>query len=159
MERKDIDKTYKWNLEDLYSSIEEYNKDIEVLGKLVSEFIEYKGKILESDETLLIALLLQEKIDMITNRLYVYINMKLHEDMRVGTFQELAGNLDIILAAVNEKTSFFIPELLDSDYSLVKEYISKNKDLKRFEFLLEMIFNEKEHIDELVYAIKQISSI
>lgn len=146
MERKDIDKTYKWNLEDLYSSIEEYNKDIEVLGKLVSEFIEYKGKILESDETLLIALLLQEKIDMITNRLYVYINMKLHEDMRVGTFQELAGNLDIILAAVNEKTSFFIPELLDSDYSLVKEYISKNKDLKRFEFLLEMIFNEKEHI-------------
>lgn len=146
MERKDIDKTYKWNLEDLYSSIEEYNKDIEVLGKLVSEFIEYKGKILESDETLLNALLLQEKIDMITNRLYVYINMKLHEDMRVGTFQELAGNLDIILAAVNEKTSFFIPELLDSDYSLVKEYISKNKDLKRFEFLLEMIFNEKEHI-------------
>lgn len=146
MERKDIDKTYKWNLEDLYSSIEEYNKDIEVLGKLVSEFIEYKGKILESDETLLNALLLQEKIDMITNRLYVYINMKLHEDMRVGTFQELAGNLDIILAAVNEKTSFFIPELLDSDYGLVKEYISKNKDLKRFEFLLEMIFNEKEHI-------------
>lgn len=146
MERKDIDKTYKWNLEDLYSSIEEYNKDIEVLGKLVSEFIDYKGKILESDETLLKALLLQEKIDMITNRLYVYINMKLHEDMRVGTFQELAGNLDIILAAVNEKTSFFIPELLDSDYSLVKEYISKNKDLKRFEFLLEMIFNEKEHI-------------
>ena len=146
MERKDIDKTYKWNLEDLYSSIEEYNKDIEVLGKLVSEFIEYKGKILKSDETLLKALLLQEKIDMITNKLYVYINMKLHEDMRVGTYQELAGNLDIILAAVNEKTSFFIPELLDSDYSLVKEYISKNKDLKRFEFLLEMIFNEKEHI-------------
>lgn len=146
MERKDIDKAYKWNLEDLYSSIEEYNKDIEVLGKLVSEFIEYKGKILESDEALLKALLLQEKIDMITNRLYVYINMKLHEDMRVGTYQELAGNLDIILAAVNEKTSFFIPELLDSDYSLVKEYISKNKSLKRFEFLLEMIFNEKEHI-------------
>ena len=146
MERKDIDKLYKWNLDDLYSSIEEYNKDIEVLGKLVSEFIEYKGKILESDETLLKALLLQEKIDMITNRLYVYINMKLHEDMRVGTYQELAGNLDIILATVNEKTSFFIPELLDSDYSLVKEYISKNKDLKRFEFLLEMIFNEKEHI-------------
>lgn len=146
MERKDIDKAYKWNLEDLYSSIEEYNKDIEVLGKLVSEFIEYKGKILKSDETLLNALLLQEKIDMLTNRLYVYINMKLHEDMRVGTYQELAGTLDIILATVNEKTSFFIPELLDSDYSLVKEYISKNKDLKRFEFLLEMIFNEKEHI-------------
>lgn len=146
MERKDIDNKYKWNLEDLYSNIDEYNKDIEVLGGLVEEFISYKGKILESDETLLKVLLLEEKIDSITNRLYVYINMKLHEDTRVGSFQELAGNLDIILAVVNEKTSFFIPELLERDYDLVKEYISKNKELERFSFLLETIFNEKEHI-------------
>lgn len=146
MERKEIDNKYKWNLEDLYSSIEEYNNDIEKLGLLVQEFIQYEGKITKDDKTLLEILLLQEKIDMITNKLYVYINMKLHEDTRVGTYQELAGNLDIILAFVNEKISFFIPELLECDYNKIKEYIKKNKNLKRFDFLLETIFNEKEHI-------------
>lgn len=146
MERNKIEEKYKWKLEDLYSSIEEYNKDIEKLGKLVEEFITFQGKITKDDKSLLDALILQEKIDRITNKLYVFINMRLHEDTRVGKYQELAGNLDNILAIVNEKTAFFIPELLECDYEIVKEYINKNKDLERFSFLLEMLFNEKEHI-------------
>ena len=146
MERNKIDNKYKWKLEDFYASIDDYNKDIEKLSKLVEELITYKGRILESDKTLLDVLLLNEKIDMITNRLYVFINMRLHEDTRVGKYQELSGNLDIILSVINEKTSFFIPELLESDYSKIEEYINKNKELKRFSLVLEMIFNEKEHI-------------
>lgn len=146
MERNKIDKKYKWKLEDLYSSLDEYNKDIEKLSKLVEKIVSYKGKVLESNKTLLEVLLLEEEMDMITNKLYVFINMRLHEDTRVGKYQELSGNLDIILSAINEKTSFFIPELLESDYSKVKEFISENKKLKRFEFLLETIFNEKDHI-------------
>ena len=146
MERNKIDDKYKWKLEDLYSSLDEYNKDIERLSKLVEELVTYKGKVTKDSKTLLEVLLLNEKIDMITNKLYVFINMRLHEDTRVSQYQELSGNLDIILSVINEKTSFFIPELLESDYSKIKEYISKNKELKRFEFLLEMIFNEKDHI-------------
>lgn len=146
MERTKIEEKYKWKLEDLYSNIEEYNKDIEKLSKLVEEFIKFQGKITKDDKSLLDALILQEKIDRITNKLYVFINMRLHEDTRVGKYQELAGNLDNILAIVNEKTAFFIPELLECDYEIVKEYINKNKDLERFSFLLEMLFNEKEHI-------------
>jgi len=146
MERNKIEKKYQWKLEDLYSSIEDYESDIKKLNDLVVTFIECKGKILNDADTLLSALKLNEQIDMITNKLYVYINMKLHEDTRIGKYQELSGNLDIILSIVNEKTSFFIPELLESDYSLVKKYIDENKELKRFEFLLEMIFSEKEHI-------------
>lgn len=146
MERNKIDNKYKWKLEDLYNSIEDYNKDIEKLSKLVEELVTYKGKVTKDSNTLLEVLLLNEKIDMITNKLYVFINMRLHEDTRVGKYQELSGNLDIILSVINEKISFFIPELLECDYNKIKEYISKNKSLKRFELLLEMIFNEKEHI-------------
>ena len=146
MERNKVEEKYKWKLEDLYSSIDEYNKDIEVLGKLVEEFITYEGRVTSDDKTLLHSLLLQEKIDRITNKLYVFINMRLHEDTRVGKYQELSGNLDIILSVVNEKTAFFIPELLECSYDKIKEYISINKELERFSFLLEMFFNEKEHI-------------
>ena len=146
MERNKIDNKYKWKLEDLYESIDLYNKDIDTLGKLVNNLLEYKGSVVKSDETLLKTLELNEKIDMITNRLYVYINMKLHEDTRVGKYQELSGNLDIILAVINEKTSFFIPELLECDYETIKKYIKKNKKLERFSFVLETIFNEKNHI-------------
>lgn len=146
MDREKIEEKYKWKLEDLYENKEEYDKDLIKLSELVDEFEKYKGKILENDNTLLEILLLDEKIDMLTNKLYVYANMKLHEDTRVGVNQELAGNLDITLANINERISFFVPELLEKDYSYVEKLIEKNDKLERFKFLLEVIFNEKDHI-------------
>lgn len=146
MDREKIEEKYKWKLEDLYENKEEYDKDLIKLSELVNEFEKYKGKILENDNTLLETLLLDEKIDMLTNKLYVYANMKLHEDTRVGVNQELAGNLDITLANINERISFFVPELLEKDYSYVEKLIEKNDKLERFKFLLEVIFNEKDHI-------------
>lgn len=146
MDREKIEEKYKWKLEDLYENKEKYDKDLIKLSELVDEFEKYKGKILENDNTLLETLLLDEKIDMLTNKLYVYANMKLHEDTRVGVNQELAGNLDITLANINERISFFVPELLEKDYSYVEKLIEKNDKLERFKFLLEVIFNEKDHI-------------
>ncbi len=146
MDREKIEEKYKWKLEDLYENKEEYDEDLIKLSELVDEFEKYKGKILENDNTLLETLLLDEKIDMLTNKLYVYANMKLHEDTRVGVNQELAGNLDITLANINERISFFVPELLEKDYSYVEKLIEKNDKLERFKFLLEVIFNEKDHI-------------
>lgn len=146
MDREKIEEKYKWKLEDLYENKEEYDKDLIKLSELVDEFEKYKGKILENDNTLLETLLLDEKIDMLTNKLYVYANMKLHEDTRVGVNQELAGNLDITLTNINERISFFVPELLEKDYSYVEKLIEKNDKLERFKFLLEVIFNEKDHI-------------
>lgn len=146
MDREKIEEKYKWKLEDLYENKEEYDKDLIKLSELVDEFEKHKGKILENDNTLLETLLLDEKIDMLTNKLYVYANMKLHEDTRVGVNQELAGNLDITLANINERISFFVPELLEKDYSYVEKLIEKNDKLERFKFLLEVIFNEKDHI-------------
>lgn len=146
MDREKIEEKYKWKLEDLYENKEVYDKDLIKLSELVDEFEKYKGKILENDNTLLETLLLDEKIDMLTNKLYVYANMKLHEDTRVGVNQELAGNLDITLANINERISFFVPELLEKDYSYVEKLIEKNDKLERFKFLLEVIFNEKDHI-------------
>ena len=143
MDRSKIDNKYKWKLEDLYKDIKEYEKDITLLNNLVEEFKTYKGKILENENTFLKVLELNEKIDMISNKLYVYVNMKLHEDTREGKYQELSGNLDILLSNISEMTSFFIPELLEHDYKEIKEYIDKFDKLKRFEFIIDanVLFN------------------
>lgn len=146
MDRKKISKKYKWNLEDIYKNNTEYENAIKGLKKLSKDLLKYKSKIMNNSSNLLNTLLLDEKIGIISERLYVYINMKLHEDTRVGKYQELSGNLSIMLTNINEELSFVVPEILEKDYKLVKEYIKENKELKRFEFLLETIFNEKEHI-------------
>ena len=37
MDRDKIDSKYKWKLEDIYKNLDEYNKDIESLAKMVTE--------------------------------------------------------------------------------------------------------------------------
>ena len=46
MDRDKIDSKYKWKLEDIYKNLDEYNKDIESLAKMVTEFETYKDRIL-----------------------------------------------------------------------------------------------------------------
>ncbi|HOO67845.1 MAG TPA: oligoendopeptidase F, partial [Bacilli bacterium] len=143
MDRKKVSNIYKWKLEDMYKTISDYKTDIEVIKKQSKNLSNYKGKIMSNSSNLLKVLELDEKIGIITEKLYVYINMKLHEDTRVSKYQELSGNLNIVLNEINETLSFIVPEILEKEYKLVRKYIKENKSLKRFEFLLETLFNEK----------------
>ncbi len=123
MERNKILNEYKWNLSDIYKSIDKYKEDLILIEKLSDDLVKYKGKLLKDSDTLLNSLLLKEKIDITNDKLYVYINMKFHEDMRLSEYQEYVGNLDILLSKINEELSFFIPELLKKDHKIIKKYI------------------------------------
>lgn len=146
MNRIEISSNYKWNLSNLYNNIEVYYKDLELLDKKVKEFIKYKGIITENSNNLLKVLELHEQIDMIINKLYVYSNMSLHIDTTDSFYQELTGNLDITLSNINEQMSFFDPELLSTEYSKILGFINEENMLKRFNFFLEQLFNEREHV-------------
>lgn len=146
MKREEIGNEYKWNLLELYENIDEYNKDLKSVLNYVEELYKYKGIIYESENTLLEALELYEKINMITSSLYVYSNMSLHLDTTDSFYQELTGNLDITLSKISEKISFFVPEILSVPFDFLLNYISKNNELDRFKFYLEQIFKEKEHV-------------
>ena len=146
MERLEISDKYKWNLKDIYSSIEDYNKDKDIIQNLSDELLKYKGTITTNADNLLSALKINEKIDTITSKLYVYANMNLHIDTTDSFFQELTGNLNIIMTKINEKLSFLITELLKARYSVIEKYINENNGLKRFSYFLEQIFNEKKHV-------------
>ena len=41
-DRKDIDKKYTWDLEKIYSSLEEFNADYEKVRKLIEEISKYE---------------------------------------------------------------------------------------------------------------------
>ena len=51
-ERADIDEKYKWNLEDIYASIEDWQKDKEQISESFTRIDNYKGKLSSSAGTL-----------------------------------------------------------------------------------------------------------
>ena len=146
MERVDIKEENKWKLEDLYINIEEYHKDAEIIEELSDKISKYNGIVLKDSNTLLAVLELNEQLDIKKDKLYIYTHTNLDQDVRSSKYQEISGDLDTLISQINEKTSFLIPELLEKDYSLIEKYIDSNKKLGRFKLMLEMIYEEKEHI-------------
>ena len=123
--RDEVDSKYKWDLSTIYNSDNEVESDIKKLKEKVDELLKYKGHLLDSSDTLYTSTKTYYDLSRIMERLYVYANLKLHEDMAVSKNQVLVGKLDMLFNEISSSLAFYTPEILKGDYNLVKKYISK----------------------------------
>ena len=137
---------YNWDLTRMFKDEKEYRNAIKEVNELLKEIIKYKGKLLKNDETLLNALEIEERIDYLSERLYVYTHLGHYENMGDVKFQEYKEEILSLVDKCSSTTSFMTPELLSSDFSKIKEYISKNKKLERYKKMLEDTFRYKSHV-------------
>ena len=137
---------YKWDLTKIFKSDKEFNDTIEEVNQLLDEIIKYKGRIFESTDTLLEFLKLDTKIDVLTERVYIYAYLGHYDDMSDNEFlhkKEKANNL------INKSSSvraFINPEILSKDYDEVKEMLSLNSELSKYSFTFEKIFRCKKYV-------------
>lgn len=137
---------YNWDLTKIFKNETEFNESIQKLNELLLEIVKYKSKILESCDNLLKVLRLENDIDLIMERLYIYSHLGYYSDMSNVKFQEYREKCLSLVDKANSITSFITPELLSSDYELVKKYISDNKKLEKYSLFLENIFRYKNHV-------------
>ena len=146
LDRKDIDKSLKWDLESMYKDLEHWNEDFERALKLKGDFEKHKGHVSTSSIALYDALKDREDLYRLIENMYSYSHMKLDEDTRLSENQELNDRAMNLYVEISDKTSFVVPEILTLDEDKIKEYIEENKDLKLYEQYLKDILREKKHV-------------
>lgn len=145
-ERKDIPKEYTWDLESMYKSVEEWEKDLtDVLFK-AEELEKYKGKVGESSKTLLQVLKDMEEVYRKADNVYTYSHMKLDEDTTVSASQAIFDKAMAAYVKVKEKTSFIIPEILEIDEKTIERFFNEEEGLSLYKQYLDNILRKKEHI-------------
>lgn len=145
MKRADIDKKYKWDLTKMYENDELWNEEYQKLKNNYHELSKYKGKIMASANNLLKTIKTDLKYSRQIEKLYVYAYMRLDEDTNNTYYQNLVGKIDNLISEIGLESSYIIPELLESDYSLVEKYLKEKPGLKEYKFHLEEIFRYKNH--------------
>lgn len=145
-ERCEVDKCYKWDLEKIYKTVEDIDKDKQKVEDSVTSLLNYKGHLCDSSDNLYNALKLYFEIERTLDKLIVYSNMKLHEDMSLSSSRTIASKYDKFLDEVSSQISFFSVELLKNDESLIKKYIKEDERLKEYEFSIEQVFRDKPYI-------------
>ena len=143
--RSEVPNEYRWDLSKMYKDNEAIEKDIDEVNSLTPKILEFKSHIMDSSKTLYDFLKLTEKQDRIITNLYVYSKMNLDVDTKDNKSKALKMKIEKIEEGLSEKYSFIEPEMLNTDYSKVLDYIKENKYLEEYRFYLETIFRLKEH--------------
>lgn len=158
-DRKDIDDKYKWKLEDIYESDKEWKDDLDKAKEIIRQLSDFKGKIKDA-ESLLAVLKINDALQMVIEKLFVYARMKRDEDNSNGKYQALTDKAMRINVEASSAASFIAPEILSMDEKILKDCIENNDAFIDYRHFLEDLLRYKPHTlsdkEEMILAESEV---
>lgn len=146
LKREEIQERYKWDLDKIYSSDDDFEKDFTELKSILPSILNYSLKISNSSNELLECLRLKDEINKKLEKLYVYSHMKRDEDNSNVKYQALAQRVEGLNVEVEEKLSFIVPEILAIPDQNIKAFLEENEELLVYGHYLEDILRSTAHV-------------
>ena len=123
LERDQVEERYKWDLGDIYTTTEVWQKDVDMLNEEVVKLSEFKGKLGESSESLYKAL--KTRYDLLKKlyKAWVYASNLSNENLNISENQALMQQLNALETKFSETTAFFEPEILKIPKEKIDQFI------------------------------------
>lgn len=144
--RSEVPREYTWAVEDLYSSDEEWKKDLEKLKGMIPRIESYQGKLGESAENLLDFLKLQDEITVLLDLFSNYSLRKADEDTKNTTYQGYKDQTMGVYVTITSTFSFAEPEILEIPDKTLESFYQKQPRLETYRRCLNDIRRKKAHI-------------
>ena len=162
--RDEIEEKYKWNLKDIYSDDEEWEKDFKYIEQNISGYSKFEGRITESAENLLACLKFDEEIGIKLEKLYLYSMLAKDSDMRNAKYQGMDDRIKTIYSNVLTAGSFIKPEILRADESKLFELIDSLPELKIYKHSFNDLLRFRKHTlqreqEELLAMASEITQV
>ena len=145
-ERKDIPEKFRWNLEAIYPTFDDWQKSFDQTAAKIDALRSYEGRLGEGSGVLLSFIKDDEAVSLELEKLYVFANMKSHEDLRETKPMELAGLAESLMVKYSAAVAFFEPEILALPHEYINDCIKNEHELTRYEFFFRKLLREREHI-------------
>ncbi len=144
--RKEIDKKYKWNTEDIYKNWEEWQKDIDEMKDILKEIPQYEEKIKESSSDFIKLTKLDEKLSRILEKTYLYPYMLKDLDSTDQFISQKLQEVEYLYAQINMATSWISPKILEIPKEVMEKWIDGNEELKEHRFNLMELYRLRTHV-------------
>jgi len=143
--RSDIDEAYKWDLDSLYASDEDWEAAYEEAEELIEDLSAYEGRATEDAATLLATLETYEELMRTVSNVAAYARMRRDEDTTDDTYQALTARSQSLSSEASSAASFLDPELQDLDYDDIEAMIETEPDLEPYEHYFDDVLRMKDH--------------
>ena len=142
-ERSQVPANLKWRVEDIYESVEEWNKVYASLEDKL-DFSKYEGK-LGDPELLLECLQGMNAVSLHLVQLAVYAHMRHDEDTRSSEFTALQSRLDMLWMRLMGSVAFIEPELTELPVEYLEGLIADER-FKDYDYTLRQTIKRKPHV-------------
>ena len=143
--RKDIDKQYTWDLDKIYSSIEDFNDDYVSVNKFIKELSKYENNMMESSNNFYNAISLSFDIERLIDKLYVYSSLSFDLDTSNNECQELCEKIGNLHSDYVKTSYFIVPSILKCDKEIIDKYYEDNSNLLEYKKSIDDIYRYKKH--------------
>jgi oligoendopeptidase F len=144
--RAEISEKHKWNVQDIFSSWEEWDAAYKQLEAGVDRYASLKGTLAQGPQNLLSAFRLSETLGQLAYRVWYYPSLQYDEDQRDNTVNAKRQQVQILFARWKQAESWFNPELLQVPLATVRTWMGENDELGLYRFAIENLYRQQEHV-------------
>lgn len=143
--RSDVPAEYKWRLEDMYPTDNDWEADVQKVKQLTEKIAAMKGSLATSGKQLLAVLTLQDELLKTLDQVYVYARMRRDEDNANSKYQGLTDRATSLSTQVYGSISYIQPEILAIPTEDLQTWMKEVEGLGHYRILLEEITRFKPH--------------
>jgi oligoendopeptidase F len=144
--RTDIPARFKWNLDDIFKSWEEWDAAYAKLDAGIDRYAALKGTLAGGPERLLDAFKLSEELGQLAYRVWYYPSLRYDEDQRDNAVNAKRQQVQILFARWQQAESWFNPELLQIPLETVRAWMDGHGPLRLYRFAIENLYRQQEHV-------------
>ena len=146
--RNQIQDQYKWKTSDIYSNEDDLLKDIDYIKSHIEIIASYKGK-LNNKNTILEFFDMEEKLDMIGEKVGAYLYLKHSENLETQKYVQLLNTVQSIETNLSVAGSYVQSELLNNGVEFLNE-LASDKDMANYKLdILELVRNKPHVLSEV----------
>ena len=144
--RDAIDPKYTWDLKSIFPSWEAWEAAFTELDHGVEAFKKYEGTLAQGRGQLLRALKDRDELGQLSYRVWYYPSLQYDEDQRNNTINARKQRVQLLIAKMQQATSWFNPELLKLPLDTVRAWLNECPELVTYRFAIEEVFRLQEHV-------------
>jgi len=144
--RDEIPVEFTWNLESIFSTNEEWERDFQTLQQRLPELEALAGTLSQSGQALLTVLQKRDELSKELERLYVYASMRKDEDTTNSTYQGMADRAVQLYVRLSTIAAYIEPEILALPQDKLDRFIKETPGLELYGQQLHDLNRKREHI-------------
>ncbi|MFT4922051.1 MAG: oligoendopeptidase F [Haloarculaceae archaeon] len=144
-DRDEIEDTFKWDLDSLFASDDDWRDAYEKTEERLEDLRAYEGRATEDAATLRDLLDTYESVMRQVADVSAYARMRRDEDTRDGDAQAMATRAQSLSSQAASAASFIEPELQELDHEDVEAFIETEPDLEEYEHYFDDVLRMKPH--------------